>query len=80
MDWVAEQCAKSPSGRIEVQPDLTAAFSRSGKSESALVAELPDDISLCYQRSWKEHRRAQQKSADGINRRIHSLYLGSVTI
>ena len=31
-----------------------------------------DDLSIRYQRSWKEHRRAQRKNADGINRRIHS--------
>ena len=30
------------------------------------------DLSLQYQRSWKEHRRNQQKSAGSINRRIHS--------
>ena len=30
------------------------------------------DLSLRYQRSWKEHRRNQQKSAGSINRRIHS--------
>jgi hypothetical protein len=31
-----------------------------------------DDLSLRYQRSWKEHRGAQRKTAGCINRRIHS--------
>jgi hypothetical protein len=31
-----------------------------------------DDLSLRYQRSWKEHRGAQRKNASSINRRIHS--------
>src|ERR1700747_848524 len=30
------------------------------------------DLSLRYQRSWKEHRGTQRKSAGNINRRIHS--------
>jgi hypothetical protein len=30
------------------------------------------DLSLRYQRSWKEHRRNQQKNASNINRRFHS--------
>ena len=31
-----------------------------------------DDLSLRYQRSWKEHRGAQRKTGGCINRRIHS--------
>ena len=31
-----------------------------------------DDIFLRYERSWKEHRRAQRKNTRSINRRIHS--------
>jgi hypothetical protein len=31
-----------------------------------------DDLSLRYQRSWKEHRGAQRKNASSINRQIHS--------
>ena len=31
-----------------------------------------DDLSLRYQRSWKEHRGAQRKTAGSINRQIHS--------
>jgi hypothetical protein len=30
------------------------------------------DLSLRYQRSWKEHRGTQQKNARSINRHIHS--------
>ena len=30
------------------------------------------DLSLRYQRSWKEHRGTQRKSAGRVNRRIHS--------
>src|SRR4029077_7879709 len=30
------------------------------------------DLSLRYQRSWKEHRGTQRKSASNINRHIHS--------
>lgn len=36
---------------------------------------LPDayhDLSLRYQRSWKEHRSIQRKNTRNINRRIHS--------
>ena len=31
-----------------------------------------DDLSLRYQRSWKEHRGAQRKNASSTNRQIHS--------
>jgi hypothetical protein len=31
-----------------------------------------DDLSIRYERSWKEHRRAQRKNTRNINRRIHS--------
>ena len=31
-----------------------------------------DDLFIGYQRTWKEHRGTQRKSAGGINRRIHS--------
>ena len=31
-----------------------------------------DDLALRYQRSWKEHRGTQRKSAGSINRPIHS--------
>jgi hypothetical protein len=31
-----------------------------------------DDLSLRYQRSWKEHRGAQRRNASSISRQIHS--------
>jgi hypothetical protein len=31
-----------------------------------------DDLFIGYQRTWKEHRGTQRKSAGSINRRIHS--------
>ena len=38
-----------------------------------MLPDAYDDLSILYERSWKEHRRAQRKNTRSINRRIHSL-------
>jgi hypothetical protein len=42
------------------------------KRKSHLLPNAYDDLSLRYQRSWKEHRGTQAKNAGKINRRFHS--------
>jgi hypothetical protein len=42
------------------------------KRNSHMLPEIYDDLFLRYQRSWKEHRGAQRKTAGCINRRFHS--------
>jgi hypothetical protein len=37
-----------------------------------MLPDAYDDLSIRYERSWKEHRRAQRKNTCSINRRIHS--------
>jgi hypothetical protein len=42
------------------------------KRNSHILPDISDDLILRYQRSWKEHRRAQRKTGGCINRQIHS--------
>jgi hypothetical protein len=42
------------------------------KREWHMLPNAYHDLSLRYQRSWKEHRGTQRKSAGSVNRRIHS--------
>jgi hypothetical protein len=42
------------------------------KRNSHMLPDAYDDLSIRYERSWKEHRRAQRKNTRSINRRIHS--------
>jgi hypothetical protein len=42
------------------------------KAKFAYVAQCLRRFIFWYQRNWKEHRRAQFKNTDGINRRFHS--------
>jgi hypothetical protein len=42
------------------------------RRDSDRLPNAHDDLSLRYQRSWKEHRGAQRKTGGCINRRIHS--------
>ena len=42
------------------------------KRNSHMLPDIYDDLVLRYQRSWKEHRRAQRKTGGSIDRRIHS--------
>jgi hypothetical protein len=37
-----------------------------------MLPNAHDDLSLRYQRNWKEHRGIQRKNTSSINRRIHS--------
>jgi hypothetical protein len=48
------------------------AFKLRQRRNSHLLPNAHDDLSLRYQRSWKEHRGAQRKTASSINRQIHS--------
>jgi hypothetical protein len=48
------------------------AFKLRQKRKSHMLPNAYDDLSIRYQRSWKAHRRTQQKSAGSINRRVHS--------
>ena len=42
------------------------------KRKSHMLPDAYDDLSIQYQRSWKEHRGTQRKNAGCINRRFHS--------
>src|SRR5207253_9583200 len=48
------------------------AFKLRQRRNSDRLPNPHDDLSLRYQRSWKEHRGAQRKNTSSINRRIHS--------
>jgi hypothetical protein len=37
-----------------------------------MLPDAHDDLSLRYQRNWKEHRGIQRKNTSSINRQIHS--------
>ena len=48
------------------------AFKLRQKRNSHMLPNSHDDLSLWYQRSWKEHRGNQRKNASSINRWFHS--------
>ena len=48
------------------------AFKLRQERNSERLPNAHDDLSLRYQRSWKEHRGAQRKTGGCIDRRIHS--------
>ena len=48
------------------------AFKLRQRRNSDRLPNAYDDLSLRYQRSWKEHRGIQRKNASIINRQIHS--------
>ena len=48
------------------------AFKLRQEPNSNRLPNAHDNLSLRYQRSWKEHRGIQRKNASCINRRIHS--------
>ena len=48
------------------------AFKLRQERNSNRLPNAHDDLSLRYQRSWKEHRGAQRKNASSINRWFHS--------
>jgi hypothetical protein len=48
------------------------AFKVRQKRDPYMLPNAWDDLIIGYQRTWKEHRGTQRKSAGGINRRIHS--------
>ena len=63
----------SATRRQKKSSNLTASPSNSGKNRNSnRLPNAHDDLSLRYQRSWKEHRGAQRRTAGCINRRIHS--------
>jgi hypothetical protein len=48
------------------------AFKLRQERNSDRLPNAHDDLSLRYQRSWKEHRGIQRKNTSSINREIHS--------
>jgi hypothetical protein len=48
------------------------AFKLRQERNSHRLPNAHDDLSLRYQRSWKEHRGAQRKNASSVNRCFHS--------
>ena len=52
------------------------AFKLRQERNSNRLPNAHDDLSLRYQRSWKEHRGAQRKNASSISRQIHALPSG----
>jgi hypothetical protein len=55
----------------EVLESLGVALKLRQKRKSQMLPNAYDDLSIRYQRSWKEHRGTQRKIADSIDRRIH---------
>ena len=55
----------------EVLGSLGIALKLRQKRKPHMLPNAHDDLSIRYQRSWKEHRGTQRKSADSIDRRIH---------
>ena len=55
----------------EILKSRGVAFKLRQERNSNRLPNADDDLSLRYQRSWKEHRGAQRKTGGCINRRIH---------
>src|SRR5258708_21569020 len=55
----------------EILESLGVALRLRQKRKSQMLPNAYDDLSIPYQRSWKEHRGTQRKNADSIDRRIH---------
>jgi hypothetical protein len=56
----------------EILQSYGAALKLRQKRKWHMLPNAHHDLSLRYQRSWKEHRENQRKSAGSVNRRIHS--------
>ena len=56
----------------EILKSRGVAFKLRQERNSNRLPNAHDDLSLRYQRSWKEHRGAQRKTGGCINRQIHS--------
>jgi len=56
----------------EILKSRGVAFKLRQERNSDRLPNAHDDLSLRYQRSWKEHRGAQRKNASSVNRQIHS--------
>ena len=67
-----ERRAHFSSEAKEILESHGVAFKLRQRRDSHLLPNAHDDLSLRYQRSWKEHRGAQRKNARSINRQIHS--------
>jgi hypothetical protein len=63
---------RAPNTTREILEDRGIAFKIRPRRSWHRLPTTYDDIFLRYQRSWKEHRRAQRKNTRSINRRIHS--------
>jgi hypothetical protein len=57
----------------EILESHRVAFKLQQRRNSNRLPNAHDDLSLRYQRSWKEHRGIQRKNTSSINRQIHSL-------
>jgi len=67
-----ERRAHFSSEAKEILESHGVAFKLRQRRNSNRLPNAHDDLSLRYQRSWKEHRGAQRKTGGCINRRIHS--------
>jgi hypothetical protein len=56
----------------EILQSYGVAFRLRQKRKWHMLPNAYHDLSLRYQRSWKEHRGTQRKSVGSINRRIHT--------
>jgi hypothetical protein len=56
----------------EIVESYNFGFKLRQKRKSHMLPDAYDDLSIQYQRSWKEHRGTQRKNAGCINRRFHS--------
>ena len=56
----------------EILKSRGVAFKLRQERNSDRLPNAHDDLSLRYQRSWKEHRGIQRKNTSSINRQIHS--------
>jgi hypothetical protein len=68
----SERRAHFSSEAKEILESHGVAFKPRQRRNSHLLPNAHDDLSIRYQRSWKEHRGAQRKTAGSINRQIHS--------
>jgi hypothetical protein len=55
----------------EILQSYAVALKLRQKRKWHMLPNAYDDLSLRYQRTWKEHRRAQRKNTRSINRGIH---------
>ena len=67
-----ERRAPFSSRAKEILESHSVSFKTRQRRNSNRLPNAHDDLSLRYQRSWKEHRGIQRKNTSSINRQIHS--------